>query len=55
MNIARCKKCKTVIQSKHRHDFVECKCGAIFVDGGEEYYRRGGNPEDFEEVENAND
>jgi hypothetical protein len=54
MNIARCKKCKTVIQSKFRHDFVECKCGAIFVDGGEDYYRRGGNPEDFEEIGGEN-
>ena len=41
MNKARCRKCGTVIHSKSRHDYVSCKCGEIFVDGGEDYYRRG--------------
>ncbi len=50
-NQARCKKCGDVIESKHRHDFVQCKCGAIAVDGGNAYQRRIGNPADFEEVE----
>jgi hypothetical protein len=44
-NAAICKECNDFIVSKHRHDFVECKCGAIFVDGGQEYLRRGGKLE----------
>jgi len=40
-NAARCRKCGDVIESKHRHDFVSCKCGAIFTDGGLAYVRRG--------------
>lgn len=46
-NKAQCKKCGTIIESTFRHDFVECKCGAIFVDGGRDYQRWGGEPEDF--------
>ena len=42
----RCKKCDDVIQSKGRHDFVWCKCGAIAVDGGNDYTRLIGRPED---------
>lgn len=40
-NTARCRLCGDVIESKHRHDFVSCKCGEIFVDGGCDYIRRG--------------
>lgn len=47
-NAARCNKCGDIIQSTHRHDFVECKCGSIFVDGGNEYLRAGGAEEDIE-------
>ena len=43
-NKARCKICGDIIESKHRHDFVECKCGACFVDGGHDYIRRGWDP-----------
>ena len=39
----KCSKCGDIIQSKHRHDFVRCKCGACFVDGGDDYTRLGGN------------
>jgi hypothetical protein len=46
-NSAKCRKCGDEIESKHRHDFVSCKCGAIFTDGGKDYFRRGGNPEDL--------
>jgi len=42
-NAVICNKCDDFIFSKHRHDFVECKCGNIFVDGGQEYLRRGGH------------
>ena len=33
----RCKKCKDVIVSKHRHDMVWCKCMRTAVDGGSDY------------------
>lgn len=42
-NAVICNKCDEFIVSKNRHDFVECKCGNIFVDGGQEYLRRGGH------------
>ena len=40
-NKAQCRICDDIIESKHRHSFVRCKCGEIFVDGGKEYLRRG--------------
>ena len=39
-NAIRCKLCGEVIESKHVHDFVQCKCGACAVDGGHDYLRR---------------
>jgi len=48
----KCLNCKTTIHSMHRHDFISCECGddktRIFVDGGFDYTRMGGNPEDIE-------
>lgn len=41
-NAAECLQCGEVIESKHRHDFVTCKCGASSVDGGKSYLRRVG-------------
>lgn len=49
-NAARCRKCGDVIESKYRRDWVSCSCNAIFVDGGLAYLRRGGWPEDFEDL-----
>ena len=50
-NKARCRLCGDVVESKHRHDWQSCSCGAIFVDGGREYLRRGAkNFEDLEEL-----
>lgn len=46
-NAAECKGCGDYIESKHRHDFVTCKCAAISIDGGKEYFRRIGKPEMF--------
>lgn len=42
VNKCRCKACNDIIESKNRHDFVSCKCGSIFTDGGLDYIRRGG-------------
>lgn len=38
-NRAKCKLCEDIIESKHRHDYVSCKCGQISVDGGQDYWR----------------
>ena len=46
-NRIKCKKCGDIIESKSVHDFVECKCGAVAVDGGHEYLRRVGSSEDI--------
>lgn len=47
-NSVKCRHCGDVLVSKHVHDFVRCSCGAVFVDGGNEYLRRGfrTSPED---------
>jgi hypothetical protein len=42
-NAVTCLGCGDFIFSKHRHDFVTCTCGAISVDGGQEYLRRVGS------------
>lgn len=42
-----CAKCLDVIQSEHRHDFKRCRCGAIAIDGGAEYTKLVGHPEDI--------
>ena len=39
-NKVQCRKCKDIIESKHRYDFVKCKCGAIAIDGGKNYLKR---------------
>jgi len=49
-NACRCKRCNTVIESKHQHDFVSCECGNVFTDGGLEYIRRGGDPSLIEDL-----
>ena len=40
-NSIQCRHCGQIIVSKHRHDWVQCECGACFVDGGNDYLRRG--------------
>ncbi len=49
-NALRCKKCDDVIESRHRHDFVRCQCGAVFVDGGHDHLRSGGDLEQIESL-----
>lgn len=48
-NEAQCKKCNDIIWSGNRLDYTTCSCGAISVDGGMDYIRRRGNPEDMDE------
>ena len=42
-NVVTCMACGDRIFSRHRHDFVTCTCGAVSVDGGQEYLRRVGD------------
>ena len=49
-NAAKCRKCGDIIESTYVHDFKWCSCHSIFVDGGMEYLRRGGELEDIIEL-----
>lgn len=49
-NKAQCKLCKDIVESKHTHDYVRCRCGAIAVDGGTDYLRRSGKTEDTRDL-----
>ena len=42
-NRIKCLKCGDIIESKSVHDWVQCSCGACFVDGGHDYLRRSFN------------
>lgn len=50
MNKIQCKLCLDVIESKSRHHFLWCKCGAVAVDGGWDYKRRVGDPKNILEI-----
>ena len=42
-NRVQCMDCGAVLESTHRHDFVQCQCpNHSFVDGGHDYIRIGG-------------
>jgi hypothetical protein len=49
-NRIQCLKCLDVIESTHVHDFKWCKCKSVFVDGGKDYLRRGGDLKDIKEM-----
>jgi hypothetical protein len=51
----QCNKCKDIIESKYTHDFKYCSCRTIFIDGGDEYTRVGGFPEDITYIEEDKD
>lgn len=42
-NAVTCLGCGDFIYSAHRHHFNTCSCGAISVDGGQDYLRRVGD------------
>ncbi len=50
VNRIRCKKCGDVIESESTHDFKFCKCKSVAIDGGQDYLRREGEREDWEEL-----
>lgn len=49
----KCAKCGDVIESLFRHDMKWCSCGAIFIDGGDDYTRMGGDLEDIIDLQLA--
>ena len=46
-NALQCLGCGDVIESKYRHDYVTCSCGAWSVDGGLDYTRRAWREDPF--------
>lgn len=43
MSKIKCLECGKILESKHRHDFQQCKCpNQTFIDGGNIYLRCGG-------------
>lgn len=56
-NKCKCLQCGKVLESTHRHDFVECGCpNQTFTDGGYDYIRRGGmNPSLIEDIQELED
>ena len=40
INKIKCNKCGDIIESTHGHDFRHCRCGAVAVDGGNDYLKR---------------
>lgn len=49
-NSGACTQCGDEIESTNRHDFCYCKCKAIAVDGGQDYLKRMGEPNDFRDT-----
>lgn len=37
----QCPECNDKIFSYHRHDWKTCKCGLIYIDGGDDYQHCG--------------
>lgn len=49
-NAIQCNKCGDIIESVRVHDFKWCSCHSVAVDGGHDYLRRVGNPDDFTDI-----
>ena len=45
-NSIKCLNCKDEIISRSNHDYVECSCGSVSVDGGQCYLKRSGKYEE---------
>lgn len=44
----KCLSCNDIIESKYRHNLVNCKCGNCYIDGGQDYLHFGGK--DFDKI-----
>jgi len=49
VNAIECQKCKDTIYSRAGHDFRYCSCKEVFIDGGFDYTRIGGEKKMFKE------
>ena len=49
-NRGKCLLCGDIIESKHVHDYVTCKCGNLSVDGGRDYLKRGFKSDKWEDL-----
>lgn len=59
-NKIQCKNCGDIIESKNRHDWIACSCfkntednQGVFVDGGKDYLRWGGNLDNIIDLSEA--
>ena len=43
VNAIKCPKCGDTIYSRARHDCRPCSCGNVYIDGGFDYIRLGGD------------
>ena len=51
LNKIKCLHCGDIIVSVYTHDYKNCSCGKISVDGGKSYLKRGfDEPTDYEEM-----
>lgn len=50
-NAAKCLQCGDVVESRHRWDCNLCTCGALMVDGGTDYIKRGWIDDDTHGIE----
>lgn len=44
MNAAFCGRCGDFLRSRYRHHFTTCGCGALSLDGGDDYHRTSWDP-----------
>ena len=49
-NAIKCNCCGDIIESTDVHDFKTCKCGKVSVDGGKDYLKRVGCPENYTDL-----
>lgn len=54
-NMIKCRNCGDVIESVSVHDFKQCSCGKVAVDGGHNYLRRCGDPDEWEDMSEYED
>jgi hypothetical protein len=49
-NKAKCNQCGDIVESKHRHDLVRCRCKNLAVDGGKDYLKRLFKEDDYTDL-----
>lgn len=50
VNAIKCKNCNEIIYSRCSHDFHWCSCKKCAIDGGFDYYRVIGYPDEWEKT-----